>query len=298
MKWKHALKDYQNYLRLERGLSENSIENYSLDIKKIMKWLDTNEVQIDPICISEETLQQFIYDISKEVNPRSQSRIISGLRGFFDYLVFEDFRSSNPLELIESPKIGRKLPDTLSIEEIDTLIAAIDLSSKQGERNRAILETLYGCGLRVSELTSLKISDLYFDEGFIKITGKGNKQRLVPIGKTTEKFITMYRNEVRVHQEIDSKAKDTLFLNRNGKPLSRAMIFTIVKDLAKKTGIRKAISPHTFRHSFATHLLENGADLRAIQEMLGHESITTTEIYTHVDKKRLTEVINRFHPRK
>lgn len=298
MKWKHALKDYQNYLRLERGLSENSIENYSLDIKKIMKWLDTNEVQIDPICISEETLQQFIYDISKEVNPRSQSRIISGLRGFFNYLVFEDFRSSNPLELIESPKIGRKLPDTLSIEEIDTLIAAIDLSSKQGERNRAILETLYGCGLRVSELTSLKISDLYFDEGFIKITGKGNKQRLVPIGKTTEKFITMYRNEVRIHQEIDPKAKDTLFLNRNGKPLSRAMIFTIVKDLAKKTGIRKAISPHTFRHSFATHLLENGADLRAIQEMLGHESITTTEIYTHVDKKRLTEVINRFHPRK
>ncbi|AFL82066.1 tyrosine recombinase XerD [Aequorivita sublithincola DSM 14238] len=298
MKWLQILKDYQNYLRLERGLSENSIINYSLDVKKLMRWLEDNEMDISPISIAEETLQQFIYEIAKKVNPRSQSRVISGLKGFFNYLIFEDYRKTNPLELIESPKLGRKLPDTLAVEEIDALISAIDLGSKQGERNRAILETLYGCGLRVSELTNLKISDLYFDEGFIKVTGKGDKQRLVPIGPTTEKYINIYRKEIRVHQEIAQLAKDTVFLNRRGKPLTRAMIFTIVKRLAEKAGIRKTISPHTFRHSFATHLLENGADLRAIQQMLGHESITTTEIYTHIDRKHLAEVINRFHPRK
>ncbi|WP_310991697.1 site-specific tyrosine recombinase XerD [Aequorivita marina] len=298
MNWKQSLKDYQNYLRLERGLSENSIINYSLDIKKLTKWLATNNIKTTPIAISEESLQQFIYDVSHNVNPRTQSRLISGLKGFFNYLVFEDYRKTNPLELIEAPKTGRKLPDTLAVKEIDKLIAAIDLSSQQGERNRAILETLYGCGLRVSELTALRISDLYFDEGFIKVTGKGDKQRLVPIGPITEKYITIYRNEVRIHQKIDPQAKDTLFLNRRGKPLTRAMIFTIVKRLAKSAGIQKNISPHTFRHSFATHLLENGADLRAIQQMLGHESITTTEIYTHLDRKHLTEVINRYHPRK
>lgn len=298
MKWQQTLKDYQNYLRLERGLSENSIINYSLDVKKLMKWLDANEMAISPISISEEPLQQFIYDLAKKVNPRSQSRLISGLKGFFNYLIFEDYRKTNPLELIEVPKLGQKLPDTLAVEEIDALINAIDLSSKQGERNRAILETLYGCGLRVSELTNLKISDLFFDEGFIKVTGKGDKQRLVPIGSITEKYITIYRKEIRVHQKIDPMAKDTLFLNQHGKPLTRAMIFTIVKRLAEKAGIRKTISPHTFRHSFATHLLENGADLRAIQQMLGHESITTTEIYTHIDRKHLAEVINSFHPRK
>ena len=298
MKWQQVLKDYQNYLRLERGLSENSIINYSLDVKKLMRWLETNEMKISPMSIAEETLQQFIYDTAKKVNPRSQSRLISGLKGFFNYLIFEDYRKTNPLELIESPKLGRKLPDTLAVEEIDALISAIDLGSKQGERNRAILETLYGCGLRVSELTNLKISDLYFEEGFIKVTGKGDKQRLVPIGPTTEKYINIYRKEIRVHQEIHPMAKDTVFLNQHGKPLTRAMIFTIVKRLAEKVGIRKTISPHTFRHSFATHLLENGADLRAIQQMLGHESITTTEIYTHIDRKHLTEVINRYHPRK
>lgn len=298
MKWLQVLKDYQNYLRLERGLSENSIVNYTLDIKKLIGWLETNKIETSPTSIAEETLQQFIYEIAKKVNPRSQSRLISGLKGFFNYLIFEDYRKTNPLELIEAPKLGRKLPDTLAVAEIDALINAIDLGSKQGERNRAIIETLYGCGLRVSELTNLKISDLYFDEGFIKVTGKGDKQRLVPIGPTTEKFITIYRNEIRIHQKIDAKAKDTLFLNQHGRPLTRAMIFTIVKRLAEKAGIRKTISPHTFRHSFATHLLENGADLRAIQQMLGHESITTTEIYTHLDRKHLTEVINRFHPRK
>ena len=298
MKWQQVLKDYQNYLRLERGLSENSIINYSLDVKKLMRWLETNEIEISPINISEETLQQFIYDVAKKVNPRSQSRLISGLKGFFNYLIFEDYRKTNPLELIEAPKLGRKLPDTLALEEIDSLINAIDLSSKQGERNRAILETLYGCGLRVSELTNLKISDLFFDEGFIKVTGKGDKQRLVPIGPITEKYINIYRKEIRVHQQIHPMAKDTVFLNQHGKPLTRAMIFTIVKRLAEKAGIRKTISPHTFRHSFATHLLENGADLRAIQQMLGHESITTTEIYTHIDRKHLTEVINKYHPRR
>ncbi len=298
MNWQQAIKDYQNYLRIERGLSHNSIINYSLDLKKLEKWLDTSEINISPQKISEETIQQFIYDVAKKVNPRSQSRIISGLRGFFNYLIFEEYRLTNPLELIESPKTGRKLPDTLSVEEIDSLINAIDLSHPQGERNRAILETLYGCGLRVSELTTLKISDLFFEEGFIRVTGKGDKQRFVPIGDTTIKFIELYRNEIRKYQEINPLAKDTIFLNRRGKGLTRAMIFTIIKELAVLANIKKTISPHTFRHSFATHLLENGADLRAIQQMLGHESITTTEIYTHIDKRHLTEVINTFHPRK
>lgn len=298
MNWQHALKDYQDYLRLERGLTENSIVNYSLDIRKLEKWLNQNEIVISPIAISEETVRQFIYEIAKTMNPRSQSRIISGLKGFFNYLLFEDYRSTNPIELIQSPNLGRKLPDTLSLEEIDSMIGAVDLSSKHGERNRAIVETLYGCGLRVSELTNLKISDLFFDEGFIKVSGKGNKDRLVPISTTTIKYITIYRKEIRAHQKIDRVAKDTLFLNRHGRQLTRAMIFTIVKRLAEQAGIRKTISPHTFRHSFATHLLENGADLRAIQQMLGHESITTTEIYTHVDRKHLTSVMNKFHPRR
>jgi len=298
MKWQQALKDYQNYLRIERGLSDNSINSYTLDIKKLILWLDENYMVFSPIDIKEETLQQFIYHIAKVVKPRSQSRIISGLRGFFNYLIFEEYRKSNPMELIESPKVGRNLPDTLSVEEIDALINSIDLSKPQGERNRALLETLYGCGLRVSELINLKISDLFFDEGFIKVTGKGDKQRLVPIGQTTIKYIDLYRKEIRIHHDIHPSAKDTIFINRRGKMLTRAMVFTIVKQLAVKAGIRKIISPHTFRHSFATHLLQNGADLRAIQQMLGHESITTTEIYTHIDKSHLTEVINTFHPRK
>ncbi|AVI51844.1 site-specific tyrosine recombinase XerD [Pukyongia salina] len=298
MKWQNLRKDYVNYLRLERGLSENSILNYSRDIKKLENWLTENEIDTSPKSISEEIVQQFIYEVARKVNPRSQSRLISGLRGFFNYLVFEDYRKDNPMELIESPKTGRTLPDTLSTNEIDQLIGAIDLSLPQGERNRAIIETLYGCGLRVSELIGLKISDLFFDEGFIKVTGKGDKQRFVPIGAHTIKYIDLYREGVRVHEKIQAEAADTLFLNRRGKALTRAMIFTIVKQLAEKAGIKKNISPHTFRHSFATHLLANGADLRAIQQMLGHESITTTEVYTHIDKRHLTEVINRYHPRK
>ena len=298
MKWLQAIIHYQNYLKIERGLSENSISNYTFDINKLVKWMAINDIKTSPINIEKETLQEFIYTIAKEVNPRSQSRIISGLKGFFNYLVFEEYRTTNPLDLIESPKIGRKLPDTLSIEEIDAIISTIDLSKPQGERNRAIIEVLYGCGLRVSELISLKISDLFFDEGFIKVTGKGNKQRFVPIGSLTIKFIDIYRNEIRVHQVIKPNAQDTLFLNRRGNELTRAMIFHIVKELTEKAGIQKNISPHTFRHSFATHLLENGADLRAIQQMLGHESITTTEIYTHLDKRHLSQIINNFHPRR
>jgi integrase/recombinase XerD len=263
-----------------------------------VKHLEKNNTSVSPTKISSEIVQQFIYEIAKHVNARSQSRTISGLRSFFSYLVFEDYRETNPLELIESPKIGRKLPDTLSENEIDSLINAIDLSKPQGERNRAILETLYGCGLRVSELINLKISDLFFDEGFIKVTGKGDKQRFVPIIPITQKYIDIYKNEIRSHISIQTGYEDTLFLNRRGKQLTRAMIFTITKQLAEKIGLKKNISPHTFRHSFATHLLQNDADLRSIQLMLGHESITTTEIYVHLDKKHLTKVVEKFHPRK
>lgn len=298
MNWKHALKDFTTYLKLERGLSKNSILSYSRDIEKLMTFLDANDINTTPILIDKQTVQQFIYEVAKVVNPRSQARIISGLKSFFGYLIFEDYRKDNPLDLIESPKIGRKLPDTLSETEIDNLINAIDLSTPEGERNRAMLETLYGCGLRVSELISLKISDLFFDEDFIKVTGKGDKQRFVPISHVNKKYIDIYRNEIRVHLKIQEGFQDILFLNRRGKQLTRAMIFTIVKNLATTIGLNKSISPHTFRHSFATHLLENGADLRAIQQMLGHESITTTEIYMHVDRSHLAEVMNTYHPRK
>ncbi len=297
MKWENALKDYKLYLKIERGLSSNSISNYSFDVKKLINYLEDNSIVVSPILISKETIQQFIYTVAKTVNARSQSRLISGLKGFFNYLVFEDYRKTNPLDTIDAPKIGRKLPDTLSETEINQLIDAIDLSTPQGERNRAILELLYGCGLRVSELTNLKISDLFFEEGFIKVTGKGDKQRFVPIIEATQKYINIYKTEIRNHQTIPNEFKDTLFLNRRGKQLTRAMIFTIIKQLAVKINLEKTISPHTFRHSFATHLLENGADLRAIQLMLGHESITTTEIYMHVDKSHLKSVINTYHPR-
>ena len=298
MTWNNALKDYQHYLRIERGLSANSITNYSFDVLRLMNHLEEQKIQASPVNISEEEIQHFIYEIAKELNSRSQSRIISGLRSFFNYLVFEDYRKKNPLELMEAPKIGRKLPDTLSTEEIDSMIAAIDLGKAEGERNRAILETLYGCGLRVSELLELRLSDLYFSEGFILVTGKGNKQRFVPIASETQKFINIYRNEVRVHMDIKKGFEDTLFLNRRGAGLTRAMIFTLIKQLAEKTGLKKNVSPHTFRHSFATHLLEHGADLRAIQQMLGHESITTTEIYMHLDRSHLKEVMAKYHPRR
>lgn len=298
MKWNTYINSYQAYLKIERGLSKNTIENYSFDIERLCLFLDQNNSMVSPITIGEEMVQQFIYNISKEVNPRSQARIISGLKSFFGYLIFEEYRKDNPLESIETPKTGRKLPDVLAVDEIDRLIEAIDLTTNEGERNRAILETLYGCGLRVSELVALKISDLFFEEGFIKITGKGNKQRFVPISEITQKYIQLYRETIRNHVDIQKGFEDTLFLNRRGRQLSRAMIFTIIKNLAVKIDLNKTISPHTLRHSFATHLLENGADLRSIQLMLGHESITTTEIYVHLDRKFLTEVLHSFHPRK
>jgi integrase/recombinase XerD len=298
MNWDSIIKSYQSYLKIERGLSKNTVENYSFDLERLLLFLSQNKIVVSPLKITDETIQQFIYSVAKEVNPRSQARIISGLKSFFKYLVFEDYRNDDPMELIETPKTGRKLPDTLTVEEIDSLVVAIDLSSNEGERNRAMLETLYGCGLRVSELVSLKISDLFFDEGFIKITGKGNKQRFVPISELTQKYILLYKNTVRIHLKIQKGFEDTLFLNRRGKQLTRAMIFTIIKNLAFTINLNKTISPHTLRHSFATHLLENGADLRAIQLMLGHESITTTEIYVHLDRTFLTQVMNSFHPRK
>lgn len=303
--WIKYINDYKSYLKIERGLSVNSIENYSFDVQRLVEFLDANAIDATPITIDEEIIQQFIYHIASELNPRSRARIISGLKSFFNYLVFEDYRKDTPMELIEVPKIGRKLPDTLSTDEIDRLIAAVDINKKedkegkkQGLRNRAMLETLYSCGLRVSELVTLKISDLFFDEGFIKITGKGNKQRFVPIGSFTQKYINTYMENERNTLDIQKGHEDTLFLNRRGKGLTRAMVFTIIKNLAAAIGLTKTISPHTFRHSFATHLLENGADLRSIQLMLGHESITTTEIYMHIDRKFLNNVLNTYHPRR
>ena len=298
MIWKNAIIDYQLFLKIERGLSKNTIESYLRDLKKLTMFLKSNNINSSPITIRNTVIKQFIYETAKEVNPRSQARIISGLRSFFDYLIFEDYRNDNPTDLIEAPKIGRKLPDTLSEEEINELIHAIDLSHPQGERNRTILETLYSCGLRVSELINLKISDLFFEEGFIRVIGKGNKQRFIPIHYNAQKYILFYIKDIRSHILPIKGYEDILFLNRRGKSLTRQMIFTILKDLAIKINLNKKISPHTLRHSFATHLLKNGADLRAIQQMLGHESITTTEVYVHLDKSYLKEVVETYHPRK
>lgn len=298
MKWQNAITDFQLFLKIERGRSKNTIESYSRDLKKLTTFLKEHHILSSPIVIDELTVQQFIYEIAKKVTPRSQARIISGLRSFFDYLIFEEYRKTNPTDLIEAPKIGRKLPDTLSENEINELITSIDLSHSQGERNRAILETMYSCGLRVSEIILLKISDLFFEEGFVRVIGKGNKQRFVPIHSIAQKYILSYCNHNRNQIKPQKGFEDTVFLNRRGKELSRQMIFIILKDLAIKIKLSKKISPHTLRHSFATHLLKNGADLRAIQQMLGHESITTTEIYVHLDKSYLKEVVETFHPRK
>ncbi|MFC2109211.1 site-specific tyrosine recombinase XerD [Bacteroidota bacterium] len=297
MKWTHLVNDYLHYLKIERGFATNTIDSYKRDVHKLISYLEENSISISAIQIEKDTLLQFIYETAKESTPKSQARLISGLRNFFDYLVFEKHRENNPTELIETPKSGRKLPDTLSIQEIDLLINAIDLSHPQGERNRTILETLYSCGLRVSELITLQISDLFFDEGFIRVIGKGDKQRFVPISFETQQYINSYIKYIRCHEPVQKNFEDTLFLNRRGKQLTRVMIFTIIKNLALKIDLKKKISPHTFRHSFATHLLERGADLRAIQQMLGHESITTTEIYMHLDRTHLKEVVEKYHPR-
>ena len=298
MKWKNSITDFQFFLKIERGLSQNTIDSYSRDLKKLSLFLKENNINFSPISINEKTIQQFIYQVAKKVTPRSQARIISGLRSFFDYLIFEEYRKTNPTDLIEAPKIGKKLPDTLSESEINQLINSIDLSQSQGERNRAIIETMYSCGLRVSEIISLKISDLFFEEGFIRVIGKGDKQRFVPIHLTAQEYIVSYCKHYRNKLKPQKESEDIVFLNRRGKKLTRQMIFIILKELAIKITLSKKISPHTLRHSFATHLLKNGADLSAIQQMLGHESITTTEIYVHLDKSYLKEVVETFHPRK
>ena len=296
MSWESTILGFKSYLTIERSLSANSVDAYIRDVKKLADFaIEKEKTELE---IKKNDLSEFIYNISKSgLATRSQSRIISGIKAFYKYLIMEDYITMDPTELLESPKIGMKLPDTLSIKEIDRLIAAIDLSKAEGERNRAILEMLYSCGLRVTELITLKLSNVSFVEGFIKVVGKGNKERLAPIGNTSLKYLNIYINEIRNHQKIQKGHEDIIFLNRRGKQLTRVMIFTIIKKLAEKIGLKKNISPHTFRHSFATHLIQGGADLRAVQEMLGHESITTTEIYTHIDKEYLREAIFTFHPR-
>ncbi|MDO4728644.1 MAG: site-specific tyrosine recombinase XerD [Bacteroidota bacterium] len=301
--WNSYIKEYALYLRLERGLSENSIESYTFDILRLAKYLEEQHIVVSPIEVSTEEVQHFIYHISKILNQRTQSRIISGLKSFYNFLLLENYIQQNPLDLIETPKIGRKLPDVLSLQDVDNMIDAVWLDNQNelhvllAHRNKAMLELLYSCGLRVSELINIKFSDLFFEEGFIKITGKGDKQRFVPIGNKAQNTINTYINEARKLLPIQKEAQDTLFVNRRGRKLTRAMIFTIIRELAAKINLQKTISPHTFRHSFATHLLENGADLRSIQLMLGHESITTTEVYLHLERSHLSEILHKFHPR-
>ncbi|NHA02256.1 site-specific tyrosine recombinase XerD [Mucilaginibacter sp. HC2] len=298
MEWHSAIKGFQAYLKLEKSLADNSIESYSRDIEKLFQFADTQSTQLKPETISLSDLRQFIAWVNElGMIPSSQARILSGIKAFYKYLLMEDIIKTDPSELLESPRIQRKLPDTLSYQDINRLIAAIDLSKPEGARNKAILETLYGSGLRVSELTELKLSNLYLDIEFIKVTGKGSKERLVPIGAEAIKALKIWIEQVRVHTAIKKGEEDIVFLNRRGTRLSRVYIFLLIKELAARIGLNKAISPHTFRHSFATHLVEGGADLRAVQEMLGHESITTTEIYTHLDREYLKSTISQFHPR-
>ena len=298
MDWRPSLRGFKAYLKLERSLSANTIEAYLHDVDKLLQFFMSRNEEKRPEKVTITDLKDFLVWVNElGMIPPTQARVLSGLKAFFKYLVLENKMEIDPSALLESPKMTRKLPDTLNIIEINSLIDAIDLSKPEGMRNKAMLETLYGSGLRVSELTGLKISNLHLDIEFIKILGKGNKERLVPIGSEAIKFLRIFINDIRVHIPIKPGKEDFVFLNRRGSPISRVMVFLIIKDLAKKAGISKTISPHTFRHSFATHLIEGGADLRAVQEMLGHESITTTEIYTHLDRDYLRETIIHFHPR-
>jgi len=295
--WEPYKKGFKAYLQLERSLSNNSIEAYLNDIEKLTHFLAIHDIKKGPDAIELSHLQQFVKWIAElGMTQTSQARIISGIRTFYKYCLLEDITTKDPSALLEAPKLKRHLPDILSFEEIELLISQIDLSTPEGGRNKAILETLYSCGLRVSEVVNLKISQLFLDVGFIRVIGKGSKERLVPIGRDAVKYIQLYKNNIRVHQPIQAGEEDILFLNRRGKRMSRVMIFLIIKDLVAKAGLNKSISPHTFRHSFATHLVEGGADLRAVQEMLGHESITTTEIYTHLDREFLRKTLHEFHP--
>jgi integrase/recombinase XerD len=296
MSWENSIKEFKYYLKVERSLADNSVNAYIRDIRKLADF--SSKIKVNELNISVNEIREFIADLnSKNISARSQARIISGVKAFFKYLIIEDYITNDPTMLIENPKIGLKLPEVLSVNEIELIISSIDLSNKQGERNRAILETLYSCGLRVTELINLKISNINFKEGYIKVIGKGDKERLTPIGSNALKYISIYVNEVRIHQKISKNHEDFVFLNNRGTKLSRVMIFTFIKKIVDKVGIKKKVSPHTFRHSFATHLIEGGADLRAVQEMLGHESITTTEIYTHLDRDYLRSNIMQFHPR-
>ena len=298
MDWRSAIKGFQAYLKLEKSLADNSVEAYSRDLEKLYQFAESKSFKLKPETVTLTDLREFItWAAELGMIPSSQARILSGIKAFYKYMLREDLIKNDPSELLESPKIRRKLPDTLSYQDINKLIAAIDLSKPEGPRNKAILETLYGSGLRVSELTDLKLSNLYLDIEFIKVTGKGNKERLVPIGAEAIKAIKIYIENLRVHIAIKKGEDDIVFLNRRGARLSRQMIFLMIQDLAQTIGLKKTISPHTFRHSFATHLVEGGADLRAVQEMLGHESITTTEIYTHLDREYLKSTISQFHPR-
>ena len=296
--WEIYIQEYENYLKLERSLSENSVEAYVHDVVKLKQFLEISNLDITAQQVRANHLQDFIAYINElGMSAHSQARIISGLKSFYKFMMYEGEIEIDPTALLEAPKLGRKLPDTLDIHEIDKILAAIDHSKAEGMRNRAMLETLYSSGLRVTELISLKISNIHFEIGFLRILGKGNKERLVPIGREALKYINMYREEVRVHLDIKPGHESFLFLNRNGKQLTRQMVFIVIKDLVAKAGLQKVVSPHTFRHSFATHLIEGGADLRAVQEMLGHESITTTEIYTHLDRDYLKQIIKDYHPR-
>ena len=298
MDWSKYIKGFEAYLRLEKSLSHNSCVAYINDITKLASYASGSLKINDPCRISGDNLSEFIRFTGKlGLHPRSQARIISAIKAFYKYLLLEDYIEVNPSTLLESPRMGRKIPEYLTVHEIDNIIAAIDLSLPEGQRNKAIIETLYGCGLRVSELTELKLSEVYFKEEFLKVTGKGNKQRIIPLGYSAAKQIQLYINTSRVHMPIVKDHEDFIFLNNKGRKLSRVMIFIIIKNLCEKAGIKKSVSPHTFRHSFATHLIEGGADLRAVQDMLGHESITTTEIYTHIDREFLRENLISYHPR-
>ncbi|MFC2098379.1 site-specific tyrosine recombinase XerD [Bacteroidota bacterium] len=298
MNWESHIKDFEVFLKLEKSLSPHSIEAYTRDVEKFTAFLEIKEYELLPSDVKLQQLTEFLAWISgMGLSSRSQARLVSGIKAFFKYLLLEDIIETDPTSLLEIPRIGRKLPEVMSIEEIDSIFAEIDLSKPEGRRNRAMLEVLYGCGLRVSELINLRLSHVYFDKGFIRITGKGNKERLVPIGRKAMREINNYLPDRNSLSHIEHEHEDVLFLNRRGKKLSRVMIFTIIKDLVAAAGIDKIISPHTFRHSFATHLIDGGADLRAVQEMLGHESILTTEIYTHLDRQYLRDAIIRFHPR-
>lgn len=296
--WDLHIKGFGHYLKLERSLSQNSIDAYLRDAEKLKQFMEGEYPKVSPLTLTTRHLQSFLQFINElGMSAYSQARILSGIKGFYKYLMFEEVITKDPTELVEGPKIGRKLPDTLSYPEIENLLNAIDLSKPEGGRNRAMLEVLYSSGLRVSELVELKRNNVYFDIGFLRVIGKGNKERLVPIGKDAMKYLKIYLEEIRVHIPVKEGSEADVFLNMRGRRISRVSVFNIIKDLAQRTGLKKTISPHTFRHSFATHLIEGGADLRAVQEMLGHESITTTEIYTHLDRDYLRQVITEFHPR-